>query len=471
MTAQLPSEVRNAILRTGELYEVGGSVRDMKLGVPLLDRDYLVRGIAMKDLVALLRPFGHADWVGRSFGVIKFTFTGDGPEQASTVDIALPRRERSTGTGHREFEVDYDPELSLEDDLKRRDFTVNAMAVNMRDGSLIDPFGGQEDLSQLNLKLIFPEAFSEDPLRMLRAMGLVARFDFSLDPELRDRLANDYPLLRDVSAERIAEEFNKILLRAATPSTALRLMESIGMLDVLLPELRPAVGCDQPGPYHKYDVFEHSCRTVDAAPQRLALRWAALLHDVEKPATKHVTANKVTFYNHEVLGARTATNVLNRLRYGRDMIEHVAVLIERHLFNTDMGDKGLRRLIRRVTPDRMPDLFDLRRADVIGMGMGEHADDVDALELRFRAEIDANSPLCRADLAVDGRVLMTELNIAPGKELGKVIDYLLERVLDEPMKNEKSVLVALARKYLDRGAVLAASAIFGTLTYLGGFGG
>jgi putative nucleotidyltransferase with HDIG domain len=207
---------------------------------------------------------------------------------------------------------------------------------------------------------------------------------------------------------------------------------------------------------------------VDAAPPRLALRWAALLHDVEKPATKHVTKNKVTFYNHEVLGARTAALVLGRLRYGRDIIEHVTILIQSHLFNTDMGDKGLRRLIRRVTPDRMPDLFDLRRADVKGMGMGGQTNDVDEFEVRFQAEIDAKAPLNRSDLVIDGHELMNELKIAPGKELGEVIDYLLERVLDEPENNERSVLVDLARKYLDRGAVLAASAIFGTLTCMGG---
>lgn len=468
MTPQLPLEVRDAILSRGELYEVGGSVRDLKMGVPLHDRDYLVRGISMTDLVKLLRPFGHADWVGRSFGVIKFTFTGDDSDSTCTVDIALPRREQSTGPGHKEFDVDYDPDLSLEDDLRRRDFTVNAMAIDMRDGSLIDPFGGQEDLSQCRLKLIFPEAFTEDPLRMLRALGLVARFDFLLDPVLKDKLSANRLLLREVSAERIAEEFSKILVRATAPSTALRLMESTGILDVLLPELRPTVGCDQPGPYHAYDVFEHTCRTVDAAPRRLALRWAALLHDIEKPATKQVTKSKATFYNHEVLGARTAALVLGRLRYGRDIIEHVTVLIQSHLFNTDMGDKGLRRLIRRVTPDRMPDLFDLRRADVKGMGMGGETDDVDEFEVRFQAEIDAKAPLNRSDLVIDGHELMNELKIAPGKKLGEVLDYLLERVLDEPVNNEKSALVDLARKYLDRGAVLAASAVFGTLTCMGG---
>jgi putative nucleotidyltransferase with HDIG domain len=468
LTPELPAAVRDAILARGELYEVGGSVRDRFMGVDMYDRDYLATGIPMPELVELLGRFGRADWVGRSFGVVKFTYWPERDAEGVTVDIALPRTEKSTGSGHRDFEVDYDPSLPVEDDLRRRDFTVNAIAIRLRDGAISDPHGGRDDLAARLLRLIFPDAFAEDPLRMLRAIGLVARFDFKLDADLRRRLEGEIGLLREVSAERIAEELNKILLLAGAPSGGLRLMEETRMLDVLLPELRAAVGCDQPGPYHAYDVFEHTVRVVDASAKRLALRWAALLHDVEKPSTRQFQAGKVTFYNHETLGAETARRILSRLRYGNDLINHVAVLIERHLFNTDMGDKGLRRLIRAVGIERMADLLDLRRADVVGQGMGGRTDDVDEFAARITAEIEKKPPFSRSDLAVNGFDLMKEFDLAPGRRLGLVLDFLLEKVLDEPDKNDRTTLLNWAKEYLNGGATLAAACVFAAVALLGG---
>jgi len=468
MTPELPEAVRAAILARGELYEVGGSVRDRLLGAERFDRDYVVTGIPLDELVRLLSRFGYADWVGRSFGVIKFTFrTGDG-ETATTADIALPRREKSTGTGHRDFAVEFDLNLPIEVDLARRDFTVNAMAIDLRTGALIDPTGGQADLADGRLRLIFPAAFAEDPLRMLRALGLVARLNFTLDSDLQTALKSHVHLLDQVAPERIAEEFTKLLTLAETPSPALRLMEETGVLDVLLPELRPAVNCDQPGPYHAFDVFEHSLRVVDAAPPRLALRWAALLHDVEKPRTKEVREDKVTFYNHEILGAETARRILGRLRYGHDLCAHVAVLIERHLFNTDMGERGLRRLIRAVGVERMEDLLDLRRADVVGQGMGGLAEDVDVFEARIAAELAASPPFTRSALAVDGHVLMEAFDLAPGPELGRALDYLLDRVLDEPEHNERETLLKWAAEFLHRGLAVAAPVLLSAVALLGG---
>jgi putative nucleotidyltransferase with HDIG domain len=466
MTAKLPDKVLELLQRTGEVYEVGGSVRDRLLEREPLDYDYLVRGIALPELVDRLRTLGYADWVGRSFGVIKFTFdTPDGTR--ATVDMALPRSERSTGPGHRDFEVTHDPDLPVEADLGRRDFTVNAMAVRLSDGVLIDPHGGRADLAEKRLRLVFPDALEEDPLRILRALGLVARLGLRPDLELLSGLRRHAPQLSDVSPERVAEEFSKLLVQADQPSSALRLMRDTGALAVLLPEMVDAVGCDQPGPYHAYDVFEHTCHTVDAAPPRLAVRWAALLHDVSKPATREFREGKLTFYNHEHLGAAVARRVLARLRYGRELEDHVAILVERHLFNTDMGDRGLRRLIRAVGPERMGDLIDLRRADVSGQGMGAPTDDVDRFQARVDAEISARHPFSRADLAVDGHALMTELGLPPGPRLGKILDHLLERVLDEPEHNQRATLLAWAREYLHLDTALVACALLG-LAHWGG---
>jgi putative nucleotidyltransferase with HDIG domain len=468
MNVELPAPLRSALLAAGRLYEVGGSVRDRYLGRPLYDRDYLVTGIPLPDLERLLSRFGYADLVGRSFGVVKFTFHPPDSERAVTVDIALPRRERSTGPGHRDFEVDFDPSLPVEDDLVRRDFTVNAMAIDLATGDLIDPTGGRRDVEERRLRLISPSAIEEDPLRMLRALGLVARFGFSLDPPLEAALHSRAGLLREVAPERIAEEFTKILTLAPRPSPALRLMETTGILDVLIPELRDSAGCDQPGPYHAYDVFEHSLRVVDAAPPRLALRWAALLHDVEKPRTREIREDKVTFYNHEVLGAETARKILSRFRYGHELAAHVEVLIERHLFNTDMGDRGLRRLVRAVGVDRMDDLLDLRRADVEGQGMGAPTDDVDLFAARLAELLAAQPPFTRSELAVDGHALMETFGLPPGPKLGRTLDFLLERVLDEPEKNDRETLLKWAAEFLHRGVALAAPALLYAVALLGG---
>ena len=466
MSLRLPDAVLDLLHQSGEVYEVGGSVRDRLLGREPLDCDYLVRGIALPDLVDRLRTVGYADWVGRSFGVIKFTF--DTPDGArATVDVALPRSERSTGPGHRDFEVNYDPALPVEADLGRRDFTVNAMAVRLSDGFLIDPFGGREDLARGRLRLVFAEALEEDPLRILRAFGLVSRLGLSPDDELLTGMRRHAALLSGVSPERVAEEFAKLLVHAEKPSPALRLMRDTGALDVLLPEMKDTVGCDQPGPYHAYDVFEHTCYTVDAAPPRLAVRWAALLHDVAKPATREVREGKLTFYNHEHLGAGVARRVLARLRYGHELEDQVAVLVERHLFNTDMGDRGLRRIIRAVGPERMGDLLDLRRADVQGQGMGAPTEDVDRFEARVQAELAAHRPFSRSDLAVDGFALMSELGVPPGPRLGQILDHLLERVLDEPEHNERATLLAWAREFMNFDTALLACAALG-LAFWGG---
>jgi tRNA nucleotidyltransferase (CCA-adding enzyme) len=468
MSHELPQALREALLAEGGLYEVGGSVRDRFLGRALYDRDYLVTGIALPDLVRMLSRFGYADLVGRSFGVVKFTFHPPDTAHSVTVDIALPRRERSTGPGHRDFEVDFDPSLPIEEDLVRRDFTVNALAIDLGNGSLIDPTGGRRDIEEMRLRLISPRAIEEDPLRMLRALGLVARFEFRLDPPLEAALHGQAGLLGDVAPERIAEEFTKILTLAPKPSLALRLLETTGMLDVLIPELRPAVGCDQPGPYHAYDVFEHSLRVVDAAPPRLALRWAALLHDVDKPRTKEVREDKVTFYNHDVLGAETARRILNRLRYGHELATQVSVLIERHLFNTDMGDRGLRRLIRAVGVDRMDDLLDLRRADVEGQGMGASTADVDAFAVRVAETLAARPPFTRTELAVDGHALMEAFDLPPGPQLGETLNHLLERVLDEPERNDRETLLKWAAEFLHRGVALVAPVLLSAVVLLGG---
>jgi tRNA nucleotidyltransferase (CCA-adding enzyme) len=446
----LKDEVVREILREGRLYEVGGCVRDALLyHLPeVKDRDYLVCGIPFERLTQILRQHGRVDLVGRSFGVIKFT-----PQGANGVyDVSLPRRERSTGLGHTDFEVDFDPSLSVEVDLGRRDFSINAIARDMADGVLIDPFDGQKDLNDRIIRMVAPDSFTEDPLRMLRAVQFAARFEFTIAPATYAALVANADLITTVSPERIAEELNKMFVRAVRPSIGLRLMLDTGLLHHILSELEPTVGCDQPGGYHAYDVFEHTMRIIDACPPRLHLRLAALFHDITKPRHKRITDGGASFYGHEISGAETAKQVLKRLRYSTDIIKDVTLLIERHMFTTDVGAKGLRRFIRRIGQRLIPDLLDLRRADVIAQGMGGNTADVDRMEEAIREEIERKPPFGRSDLALNGQTIMESFHLEASPLIGEVINYLMEKVLDDPAENQPDILLRRAGEFLrDKG--------------------
>lgn len=437
-----------AILNQGRLYEVGGAVRDQLRGgiIEEKDRDYLVCGIGLEDLITLLGRFGKVDLVGRSFGVIKFTQRNG--EMVTTFDIALPRKEISTGVGHKEFTIDFDPFLPVEEDLRRRDFTINAIAREVGTGVLVDPSGGQRDLANRTIRLVNSNAFAEDPLRMLRGIQFAARFEFTIEPKTYNRLCQQVNLIRTVSQERIAEELNKLLLKARRPSVGFRLMQDCGMLAVLFPELAEGIGVTQPGGFHAFEVFEHSIRTVDEAAPRLVLRLAALFHDIAKPRTKVLVKDGATFYNHEKQGARMTEEILLRLRYSQEVIDQVSVLVERHLFTTDVTDKGLRRLVRKVGQKLIFELLDLRRADVAAQGMGGLTIDVDQFEQRIREELAKKPPFGLSDLAVDGNDIMLEFGLAPGPKVGQVLNHLLEQVLDEPAINKKEELLAKAKLFL-----------------------
>jgi tRNA nucleotidyltransferase (CCA-adding enzyme) len=440
------------LLSAGEVYEVGGSVRDRMLAadehVSLKDTDYLVRLIPLEELQRLLRLHGAVNLVGKSFGVIKFTPTSADQEESATYDIALPRREQSTGMGHTEFDVDFDPDLPVASDLSRRDFTINAIARNCANGEIVDPMGGRGDLEERLLRMVFPDAFTDDPLRILRGAQFAARFNLKIEESTWQAMLDAVPLVTSLSMERVAEELTKLLTRAERPSIGLRLLQEVGVLRLLLPELEDTVGVDQPGGFHAYDVFEHSLVTVDAAPPRLRLRWACLLHDINKPQCRDVDGDKATFYGHERRGARTATRLLKRLRYQHELADQVSLLVDKHMFTTALTDKGVRRLIRKMGRDLVYDLLDLRRADVVGQGKGGSSEDVDELEARITEEINRKRPFDRSDLAVDGRDLIRECGVSPGPGLGRLLEQLLEAVLDDPDLNTRESLLTLARKLL-----------------------
>jgi len=436
-----------AVSREGSLYLVGGTVRDLLLGETYdsPDTDYVVCGIEYERLVSLLEPFGRMHLVGKSFGVIKF----DAPDGV-TVDISLPRTEVSTGEGHRDFDVRYDPELSIENDLERRDFTINSMALAVGNQRIVDPLGGRKDLGERILRVNRESSFVEDPLRMLRGVQFMARFDLSVEPETLRLMEKHADLLGTVSTERVRVELNKLML-SPHPSAGFVFMHETDLLRRILPELDDAWGIEQ-NEFHPDDVFIHSVKSCDAAPPELAVRWAALLHDIDKPKMKQVVDGRTVFYRHDEEGAETTRRILDRLRFPAEFTKRVSALVARHMFNiTDKwSDGALRRFVAKVGRENLEDLYALRIADARSRG-GEGAGvDIDWIRGEIDRVLEQDATLKRTDLAISGRDVMELLDIEEGARIGEVLEAILERVMDDPALNERDRLIELVREMRDK---------------------
>jgi tRNA nucleotidyltransferase/poly(A) polymerase len=443
---------QRAVALEGEIYEVGGSVRDrfLKLERTTKDRDYLVRLIPARRLMEILERFGKVDRVGSSFGVLKFRPS----DSDSTLDIALPRREISTGVGHRDFDVDFDPEVSLEDDLVRRDFTVNAIARNLVTGEIIDPCGGREDIEARTLRLTFDGAFQEDPLRMVRAAQFAARFGFLIEEHTWSRMQRSAGLVETLSAERIQEELAKLLNLAEKPSIGIVIMQKTGLLEIIIPELSRCKGFEQ-NEFHTHDLFFHSIYCCDYAPRgNLKVRLAALFHDLGKYETRELVEcegdGKMVFYGHQMVSVTLAGNILRRLRFSENLTNNVLSLIRHHMYNytPDWSDAAVRRFIRRIGVGNLEDMFLLRRADSKANPKGQYDTSLDQeLRDRVEAELAKEVPLSIKDLEVGGRDVMEALGIDEGPRVGEALSHLLEVVLEDPEKNERSILLEEMRTW------------------------
>lgn len=440
------------------IYAVGGSVRDAVLaglGRPQPnqpDLDYLVTDLRLEDLLKRLAAHGRAELVGASFGVIKFT------RGALTVDLALPRRERSTGPHHRDFLIESSPDIPLDEDLSRRDFRVNMLARNVRTGEIIDPHGGRADLEFRRLDALREAAFEEDPLRILRGAQFAARFELQATSATLAGMRAAAELLPTVAPERIADELVKLLTLAPQPSVGLELLRDTGALVYVLPELLEGWEVEQ-NQYHAYTVYYHSLRAVDEAGPDLTVRLAALLHDVGKPRTKEGPH----FYGHQQVGEQMARAMLERLRFAGDTIDRVSKLILNHMYSTAdvITDAGIRRFVRRVGPANLADLFALRHADIRASGIPPHdAGENERFEARVASAIEAGHALTINDLRISGQdviQIMRELGLV-GEEfrgderVGAALRMCLEEVLDDPARNEPETLRGLVRSFFNRSS-------------------
>ncbi len=445
-----------AALPAGSLYAVGGRVRDEirtaldGIPRPAKDLDYVVTGVELPELVVALEGVGRTDVVGASFAVVKVTVAGE------TVDVALPRRERSTGTGHRDFLVESGPDVPLLDDLARRDFRMNMIARSVPGGELVDPYAGAADIRARTIDLLRAEAFEEDPLRMLRAAQFAARFRFSVSEPTLAAMRVAAPLVASVSAERIHDELVKLLERAEVPSVGIELLREGGVLPFVLPEVAEGIGVEQ-NVYHRYDVYRHGLATLDAIPPGdLVLRVAALLHDVGKPKTRTVEPAGTHFYGHEHTGETMAREALGRLRFSGEHVDLVARLVRNHMYanNPEQTPQAIRRFIRRVGPDLIDRQFALRHADIVGSGLPKRNDDNEHFEARVHAELARKPPLSVRDLAIDGNDVLAylaelergESSRLPRSAIGAALNFVLERVVDVP-ELDRSAQLGVLRQF------------------------
>jgi tRNA nucleotidyltransferase (CCA-adding enzyme) len=415
-------------------YVVGGSLRDVLLGRDPADWD-LTTDARPERLQAL---FPHSLYENR-FGTVVVWSAG------KQYEITAFRRDVSYSDFRHPDAVEFGE--SIEEDLARRDFTVNAMAWGAGPGdepTFVDPYGGRDDLDRRLLRAVGDpdRRFGEDALRMARAVRLAATLEFQVEAGTFAAIGRNADLVRHVSGERICAELLK-LLAAGRPSTGLRLMADSGLLAIIASDLDRQRGLAQ-NKIAGEDLWDHTLRTVDAAPPRQVVRLAALLHDVGKPDT----IDDGPFHNHETVGAEMARHFLSGLHAPRTLQERVAHLIRHHMFSYGhtWSDAAVRRFIKKVGPGCIQDLLALRAADNEGSGLPADAGHIHELAARIEAELAANVALGRDQLAIDGNDLIVEFGMPQGRLLGRLLDDLTERVVAEPALNDRAILLEMARR-------------------------
>jgi poly(A) polymerase len=429
-----------------ELFLVGGAVRDLLLGTLVgHDLDFATSASPKQTQRSLKAAGGSVYTIGEKFGTIGGVF-GD-----VRVEITTYRAE-AYQPGSRKPSVSFGGALS--DDLSRRDFTINAIALDPRSGALVDPFDGRTDLEHGLIHAVGnpTERFAEDPLRLLRAVRFASRLGFEIEPQTATAIRAAASALEQISRERVRDELEKMLLGPA-PARGIELLCDLGLADFSLPDVPKLRGMQQEvtAGHHK-DVFSHTLQVLDRTPPRLALRWAALLHDIAKPATKRVEHGKVTFHGHDHKGARMAKKILAELHEPAEIIQRVERLVGLHLranaYEGEWTDSAVRRFVLDVGEDLLDDLLALSRADVTtGRVERRAAIARSVLELEQRIqELRQQEDIARIASPLDGLELMQLFERGPGPWIQPIKDHLRELVIEgELAAGDKEAAVPIAR--------------------------
>ena len=434
-----------------EAYLVGGAVRDMLLGKKADDWDVTTNAKPEE----VMKIFRRVIPTGIDHGTVTVHFLGQ------EIEVTTFRTESDYSDGRHPDKVEYAGHI--EEDLSRRDFTMNAIAASLEDGHIVDPYGGAEDLKKGIIRTVgIPhERFMEDGLRPVRALRFASKLQFSIEKDTYSEIfeENVQKKIASISVERFRDELMK-MMASPKPSVGLKMMEETGVLKIFMDELSVCRGCIQKDDrgYHIFDVMDHNIYACDGAPkEKPLLRLAAFLHDCGKPASKverTVEGHKINnFYNHEKYSVEIARSLMTKLKFSNAEIDYVCHLIENHMFHyeSSWSDAAVRRFIVRVGLDSFDDLIDLRLADMYGkynadVRLHNSAGCANLVELtdRVKALAAQSCALSLKDLKVNGKDLIAD-GIPAGKKLGKILNELFQTVLDDPEMNDRKKLLKLAK--------------------------
>lgn len=437
-------------------YLVGGAVRDMFMNKEASDWDVATDATPEQVISAFKKVIP----TGIAHGTVTVHFMGE------EIEVTTFRIEQGYSDGRHPDKVSYASDI--EEDLSRRDFTMNAIAVSLKDGSIVDPFDGKADIKNKVIRSVGNplERFNEDGLRPIRAIRFASQLGFEIETNTLQAISNEKVLQKTstISIERFRDELVK-LLKSPKPSVGLKLLEDTNIMKLFLPELLEGRNCIQNDVrgYHVFDVLDHNFYSCDGAPvHKVNVRLAALLHDIGKPASKVVRVTDegeiYNFFSHEKYSETIARKLLTKLRFSNNEINNVCHLIENHMFHYEesWSDAAIRRFVVRVKPENIEDLIDLRLADMYGKyNMPIQIKESNACDLliqlqdRIKKIQEENSAFTLKSLAVSGKDLM-EIGIPSGKLIGKILDSLLETVLDDPKQNSKDVLLNIAKKLYEQ---------------------
>lgn len=458
----IPKEIKSILKKlekTGfEAYVVGGCARDFLCGVNPNDWD--VTTSAKPEEIQKLFP---KSFYNNRFGTVTVINSKTKNEALKNIEITTYRIDVRYSDKRHPDEVKFTP--NLKNDLARRDFTINAMAIKVKSQKsiksikskickvskiseaesyeIVDLFGGEKDLGNKIIRAVgdADKRFNEDALRMMRAVRFAAQLGFEIEKNTFEAIRKNCGLMKLVSRERIRDEFEKIIL-SDRPYEGVKLLRKSGLLRCVMPELEAGIGVSQKG-HHIYTIYEHSILSLKHCPsKKLEVRLAALLHDIAKPQTKIGAGPDATFYNHDFAGAKFTKAILTRLRFSSAVIDKTVLLVKNHMFyyNIDEVSKaGVRRLIARVGKENLKDLMDLRIADRLGSGVPK-AKPYKLRHLEYLIEKVSKDPISPKMLKVNGSDIMKILNVPPGPKIGAILKVLLSEVIENSEKNTKKYL-------------------------------
>ncbi|WP_028973587.1 CCA tRNA nucleotidyltransferase [Spirochaeta cellobiosiphila] len=419
------------------IYLVGGAVRNMVLGLD--PKDYDLTTDATPEEV--MRMFKRVIPTGIQHGTVTILFGCD------QYEVTTFRSEGKYTDNRRPESIKYISDLN--EDLRRRDFTINSMAIDLKDLKLYDPNSGLLDIKSKLIRAIGNpvDRFEEDSLRLMRACRFASQLGFSIESATLVGISNKASNIVNISYERIRDEFSKILL-SQKPSYGLDLLRKTGILKEILPELFNCYGIKQ-NEYHRWDVYHHCLYSCDASKNILEIRLAVLFHDIGKVDSQKLNSKgRITFYNHELIGADIAKNILTRLKYPNHVINKVNHLIKHHMFNysSDLSDQAIRRFISRVGIQNIDDLLELKRADIKGFDTDSIDNNINKFVNHINKVKTKDAAFTVGDLNITGNDLYEFANIPKNKDMGKILKELLDVVLDDPSQNYIDNLLKLAKE-------------------------